>query len=102
VENFAIGMLMFGFRDSKLEEECYTYLFKIPSGQGRQKKIALLRGRLFDMWHSSVCGREEGEHVCCWWLGSCLHQMPGGLLQMRAAWSRLLCIAFWKPEKRNI
>lgn len=38
MENFALGMLMFGFRDSKLEEECCTSLFKILLWTGKAEK----------------------------------------------------------------
>lgn len=67
------------------------------------RKPALLRGRLFDMWHSTLGGSEEGGYVflTC---GSAVtfYWMQGGSLQSWMLWNRLVCIAFRKPEKRNI
>lgn len=105
MENFALGMLMFGFRDSKLEEECCTSLFKILLWTGKAERNSPTERQV--VWHVAFRCLWEGRGGACgvnmprWWLGSCLHQMPGGLLQMRAAWCKLLCIAFRKPEKRN-
>lgn len=69
--------------------------------EDRNKK-ALLRGRLFDMTFHFLW--ERGEGACCVTSGSVVTfpQMPGGLLQMRTAWSRLLYFAFRNPKKRNI
>lgn len=101
MENLAIIMLNFHFAIGV--SELQALLIEDTLVDKEDRKTALLRGRLFDMWHSTLGGSKEGGDVflTC---GSAEspstgHEVPSAEVNTLEEAS-LHCLR--KPEKRNV